>query len=94
MNPGASVAVDSTALPEGTTHVWTPAVETPIVGWAMRRAYYRKVEDRWQSFSELLRAWLFTSNGPEWFVKETEAGYFVPVEKFTNPNFVMIKEIK
>lgn len=82
------------SIPEGTTHVWTPAIETPIVGWAMRRAYYRKLEDRWQSYSEHFRAWLFTGNSPEWFVTETEAGYFVPVEKFTSPDFVMIKEIK
>ena len=79
-------------IPETTTHIWTPAYQTPYVQGLMRRAFYRKIEDKWQSYSSVRNDWFFTQNEDAWFDEEIKLGYFVPVEIFNSPDFTCKEE--
>lgn len=79
-------------IPEGTTHVWTPAVQRPMISnWIFRRAYYKDSPQGWYSFSKF-GEWCHTQNDLEWFEEETAQGYFVPIEVFINPTFTPKRE--
>lgn len=84
-------SVNISKIPEDATHVWTPAVSLPIIGFSFRRAYYKKVKGIWYSYT-VYGDWRPTGNTPEWFKKETQLGYFITVKKFTKPGFVPLKE--
>lgn len=79
-------------IPEGTTHVWTPAVDTPYVGLCFRRAYYKINGDNTWSWT-FYGAWAATNNDMAWFKEETDNGYFVTIEKYNEPGFKPKKEI-
>jgi hypothetical protein len=80
--------------PEGTTHVWTPAVQRPRINhYIVRRAYYKLGDDdEWYSFNTFNR-WVKTNNDEAWFEAETRLGYFVPIETFNSPGFVPVVEV-
>ena len=81
-------------IPKGTTHVWTPAVDTPYVYWGLtfRRAFYKLANGVWYSYSRLNK-WVISGNSPEWIATEKKEGYFVTINKFNNPEFVSKKEV-
>lgn len=79
-------------IPDTTTNVWTPAIERPRIMCVLRRAFFRNLGERWQSYSSIAECWMDSRNNSEWFTKETEDGYFVSLETFNSPNFVMVKE--
>ena len=80
-------------IPKGTTHVWTPAVEKEVIGMGWhRRAFYKLVDNTWKSYSKVHEAWCKSANDSDWFNKETKEGYFVSIEQFNHPDFVMKPE--
>ncbi len=79
-------------IPDTTTHVWTPAIEHPVVGWIMRRAYFRNLGEGWQSYSVVEQCWFNTNNDAEWFDEEAKNGYLVTLDEFQEPEFVFVKE--
>lgn len=80
------------SIPKGTTHVWTPAVDTPLVGWFARTAYYRRSHGKWRRWSPTRQSWYWSNNNKEWFDTERKEGYFVTIKRFTSPGFVSKKE--
>jgi hypothetical protein len=82
------------SIPKGTTHVWTPAFDTPYVMWGytFRRCAYKKMNGEWYSYSQYGK-WVKSGNNPEWFDTERKEGYFVTINAFNKPGFVSKKEI-
>ena len=84
-------ASQDAVIPEGTTHVWTCAVDRPWIQWVFRRAYYKLDHGTWFSYS-LDNKWVPTNNDAEWFNTERKNGYFVTITQFKSPEFVSKKE--
>lgn len=74
-------------LPKGTTHIWTPAVDTPFINAMLfRRTYYKRNKGVWYSYT-LFNTWVKTNNPDKWFELEKSDGYFVTKAKFLSPSF-------
>ena len=78
-------------IPKGTTHVWTPAVSLPRVGFYFRRCYYKRKNKVWYSYT-IDGQWVISGNNQEWFDTEKLLGYFVTLKKFNSPNFIPVEE--
>jgi len=79
-------------IPEGTEYVWTPAVETPRVGFVQRRAFYKIYKNVWLSWAPFTEEWVVSNNPQSWFDTEVDLGYLVDVKTFLDPSFISIKE--
>lgn len=65
-------------IPEGTTHVWTYALNQPFGG--LERLAFYKMGNEVQVFSRF-DGWRKARNPPEWFAGEREAGFFYTIEE-------------
>ena len=79
-------------IPEGTTHVWTPAVDKCRVHYYVRLPFFKRKLSGWCVYSDV-SGWRMTANTPEWFAKEKRNGYFVTITKFNSPGFLAKKEV-
>lgn len=84
-------------IPEGATHIWTPAIDSPTFGSVYlhinRRGFYKKVKREWWVYSNTLKEWFVSRNDPDWFATEKKEGYFVTIAKYQKPGFVAKKEV-
>ena len=79
-------------IPEGTTHVWTPAVDKSRVHYFIRLPFFKKTWDGWCVYSDI-SGWRYSANSLDWFAEEKRNGYFVTITKFNSPGFVAKKEV-
>lgn len=80
-------------IPDGTTHIWTPAYFNPILlGGTHRRSKYKLKDYEWYSYSDVHERWLPSSNPSSWFEEESSLGYFVPLSKFQSVGFIPVPE--
>jgi hypothetical protein len=67
-------------IPEGTTHVWTPALNKPH-GLVEPLAFFAKRQKGiWKVYSRKT-GWRKSINGPEWFSEERAEGFLVTVKQ-------------
>lgn len=82
--------------PDGASHIWTPAVERPVVHSGAvtihRLKFFRPSADHWDVFSPIT-GWRRAGNPPEWFAEEAALGYLVTRDQAAHPEFVPVKEI-
>ena len=70
--------------PDDATHVWLPAIEQAwFYGSVFRRAYYKKVDDKWYSYT-VNNIWVESSNEQEWFDEGVKLNEFVELIKEHN----------
>ena len=85
------------SIPQGTTHVWTPAIQRPTISPALspitvtRLGYYRKKRDGWWVFSDQT-GWRKARNTLDWFLTERNEGYLVTVKQYQREDFVAKEE--
>lgn len=70
---------NSSNTPKGATHIWT-------WGWKRTRGqgilcFYKLGILEWWVYSDVT-GWRLSENDLEWFEKETDAGYFIPIEEW------------
>lgn len=80
-------------IPQGTTHVWTPAFYKPVIGFISRRPFYKKVKGVWYTSSGG-GDWRQSGNPLGWFEEEKKLGYFVTIKKFHSEGFIPVEENK
>ncbi len=59
-------------IPEGTTHKWTGIINPPN----NVRIYYKFVDEKWWSYSNIFNCWLPSRNDDSWFTNVIIQGYF------------------